>query len=127
MGNGGWIGRIAAVGLSAGAPLMATVASAQFRLDYAPSSIRAANANSVTPIKPNLGRINPLSPLGGPQGTPGTIAPSKPATPVQAYAGLPSPVPLAIAAPADPSVDDPSKPRQPLKPKSLSKGVAPRL
>lgn len=117
--------------------MLPVAAHAQFRLDDSPSGQRAANAVA-GPAKPDLNknRLNPLSPLGGPQGAPGGTQPSyAPATPMQSassYAGIPTSAPPrpAIGAGAgvavDSTVDDPSRPRQPLKPGSLKRGVAPR-
>jgi hypothetical protein len=101
---------------------------AQFRLDYAPSSFNAAPKANIDRIDTN--RLHALSPLGGKQGTPMTIQTFVPAAPVGTYvaptasAGLP---PIGgVPKASDPSVDDPNKPRQALRPNSIKSGVAPR-
>jgi hypothetical protein len=121
------------------AGLVAGTASAQFKLYESPSAIRAANAApSAGDAAKELAKrpgLHPLSPLGGPQGTPNQIQPAAPAGAMTSYTGTDktpsvglgtSLVGPANAKPEDPSVDDPNRPRQPLKPKTLSTGIAPR-
>lgn len=109
-------------------------AEAQFRLDYAPSSYKAAPSPAKDKLDDN--RLHPLSSLGGRQGTPSSVQPAAPAAPALAYSGVPSfaTVPGGATMPAigikpgiaDPSFEDPNKPRQPLAPNGLKTGVAPR-
>ena len=129
--------RIASVAATLGAALaFSTPAFAQFRVDLAPSAFRAAQQppKAEDPV-PN--RLNALSPLGGKQGTPVNKPVTNAVEPVKAYAGVPDEggtdtlgarpgIGATAGKPDSNLVDDPSKPRKPLKPDSLKKGVAPR-
>lgn len=120
------------------AGLIAGAANAQFKLYETPSAQRAVSAANAAQAAKDLANrpgMRPLSSLGGSQGTPNQFAPSAPITVNPVYAGTAPAAGYgatdaigasAKAKPVDPSVDDPNKPRQPLKPKSLSNGVAPR-
>lgn len=126
---------VAMLGLSVAAP-----AFAQFKLDEAPSAQRAQNAKDMAGANNNGERlqdrarrrgIQPLSSIGESQSVSQTLQPMTAATALQADAGVvadtaPAVGPDGKPLPPDPSIDDPNKPRQPLKPKSLKSGVAPR-
>lgn len=112
-------------------------ALAQFRLDLAPSAFRAAQQPPKADLDPVPNRLNALSPLGGRQGKPVNKPVTAAVEPMKAYAGVPDEGPTdtlnarpgigASAGTLDSNlVDDPNKPRKPLKPDSLKKGVAPR-
>lgn len=126
---------LAAIGLLAGTPALA-----QFKLDEAPSAQRAQFAKdtqgpaATETLQDRYKRrrgMQPLSSINESQSLSQGIQPLAPATSLQANAGAtvdtaPAVGPDGKPLPPDPSVDDPNKPRQPLKPKSLSRGVAPR-
>jgi hypothetical protein len=132
------IGRIFLVAAPLGAAFaLSAPVAAQFRVDLAPSAFRAARQPPKVDNDPVPGRLNALSPLGGRQGKPVNKPVTSAVEPVKAYAGLPdegSTDPLRVipgigitgGKVEDNLVDDPNKPRKPLQPNSLKKGVAPR-
>jgi hypothetical protein len=128
--------RLASAAVLLGAAL-ALPALAQFRLDLAPSAFRAAQQPAKLDNDPVPGRLNALSPLGGKQGKPVNKPVTSAVEPVKAYAGVPddgNSDPLHVIPGIgvtggkleNSAVEDPNKPRKPLQPNSLKKGVAPR-